>query len=67
MTDKATYDDYCIWKHLVSDNGPTQREFEGLSESALRDIKFDADRCRRIQAQYDEDQKKARKRAARVR
>ncbi len=62
----ATYEDYCIWKYLVSDNDPTQREFEGLSSSALRDIKFDADRCRKIQAQYDEDQKKARKRVPRV-
>ncbi len=62
----ATYEDYCIWKFLVSDNDPTLQEFEGLSSSTLRDIKFDADRCRRIQAQYDEDQKKARQRAARV-
>ncbi|MCP4786429.1 MAG: hypothetical protein GY878_23055 [Fuerstiella sp.] len=66
MLEKATYEDFCVWLRCVSDNEPTRERYSVQTVGDLQAIKSEADRIRRITAQYEASQAKAKAAAARV-
>ena len=62
MIEKANYDDYCVWNNCTSDSKPSRKRFDSLTVSELQGVKTFADRARGIQAEYDEQQKRIKKR-----
>ena len=63
---KASYEDFCIWLKCVSDSEPTHSRYSALSVSDLISVKSEADRIRRIDAEYAVSTAKAKAAAARV-
>ena len=64
--EKASWEDFCIWMKCVSDAEITYSRYCALSVRDLISIKSEADRIRRIEAEYAVSTAKAKAAAARV-
>jgi len=62
----ASYEDFCVWLHCVSDSEPSRRRFEALSVADSMSVKSEADRIRGIIELHDARVAKAKAAAARV-
>jgi hypothetical protein len=63
----ASYEDFCVWLHCVSDSEPSRSRYEALSVADLMSVKSEADRIRGIIELHDARVAKAKAAAARVR